>query len=113
LKDDWHEVRENAARSLGQLGDRRAVEPLMTAITDPEFLGRDFTGTRRIFTEQWVVAWALGQLADSRAVIPLVLLLEDREERNRKAAAESLERLTGQRFGTDAAKWKAWLEKRK
>ena len=43
-------------------------------------------------------AWALGLLGDKRAVNALEGILQDNDARVREAAAESLEKLTGQRY---------------
>lgn len=67
LADVDHEVREEAARALGQLHDPRAVEPLIRALEKPD-QGR------------WVreaAATALGQLGDARAVEPLIKAFND------------------------------------
>ena len=50
-----------AAKALGDIGDRRAVEPLIQALKDQEVAD--------------TVAWALGQLGDPRAIGPLADLL--------------------------------------
>jgi HEAT repeat protein len=52
------------AEALGLLGDPRAVEPLIIALTDPEKAVREGA------------AEALGRLGDARALIPLKQLLE-------------------------------------
>ena len=64
-------VREDAIRALGQIGDARAVEFLMTAMTEP--------GMRPLAVE------ALGQIGDRRAVPGLINMLEgvDRLEGSR------------------------------
>jgi hypothetical protein len=51
-----HKVRQSAAEALGQLGDVRAVEPLIAALKDPELEVRK------------AVIKSLGQLGDVRAV---------------------------------------------
>jgi HEAT repeat protein len=65
-------VREDAVRALGQIGDARAVEGLMTAIKDPEL--------RPLAVE------ALGRIGDRRAVPVLIDVLEgvDRPEISRQ-----------------------------
>ena len=73
------EVSEKAAGALGELGDRRAVEPLMAILEDQE---------RESVHEE--VAKALGRLGDSRAVEALVRALKHRYPSVRDAAAESL-----------------------
>ncbi|HEY6262789.1 MAG TPA: HEAT repeat domain-containing protein [Nitrospiraceae bacterium] len=55
-------VREDAVRALGQIGDNRAVEFLMTVMREPGF--------RRLAVE------ALGQIGDRRAVPVLIKVLE-------------------------------------
>ena len=64
-------VREDAVRALGQIGDARAVEFLMTAMKEPEL--------RPLAVE------ALGQIGDRRAVSVLINVLEgvDRPEVSR------------------------------
>ena len=41
----------------------------------------------------------------------LVAALDSTDEKVRARAVQNLERLTGQRFGEDAAAWRAWLER--
>lgn len=53
------DIRRDAARALGQLGDARAVEPLIQA------LGHSSNAMRK------AVVRTLGQLGDDRAVEPL------------------------------------------
>jgi HEAT repeat protein len=71
-------VRFYAADALGQMGDLRAVEPLIYALKDED----------RIVKE--AVARALGELKDLRAVEPLIQTLEDEYSRVRGAAALAL-----------------------
>jgi twitching motility protein PilT len=58
--DDWW-IRITTADSLGRLGDRRAVAPLVEALGDPEV--------------RWAAVEALGRLGDSTALKPLAELL--------------------------------------
>lgn len=74
-------VRAGAARALGELGDSRAVEPLITALKDEN------AHVRRRAT------WALGELGDPRAVEPLRVALKDEDETVRADAATALEKL--------------------
>jgi DNA repair photolyase len=77
LKYDDPNVRYDAAKALGRLGDPRAVEPLISAL-------RDVCKS---------AAEALGKIGDSRAIEPLISVLEDKESYRtfeRKAAAEAL-----------------------
>lgn len=74
-------VRKDSARALGELGDARAVEPLIIALKDKD----EFVVSE--------AAEALGKLGDTRAVLPLTLLLKHRESFVRSAAARSLGKL--------------------
>ena len=70
-----------AAEALGQLGDKRAVDPLIKALSDDHY---------------WVrlsAAMALGQLGDKRAVDPLIMVLSDDYSGVRKAAKAALKKL--------------------
>jgi HEAT repeat protein len=81
-------IREAAAGALGDIGDKRAVEPLIGALSD------DKTWVRRSAVE------ALGEIGDSRAVEPLIKALEDEDPDGRladedvhDAAKEALKKL--------------------
>ena len=67
-----------AARTLGEMADRRAVQPLVA------LLDSYWTSTHRY------AAGALGQIGDLRAIEPLGVALKDREWRVRSSAAEAL-----------------------
>jgi HEAT repeat protein len=71
------------AWTLGKLGDRRAVEPLIAALNEKEKLVRQGA------------AEALGKLGDGRALEPLIAALADEEENVRKRASEALESIGG------------------
>ncbi|MFN3531710.1 MAG: HEAT repeat domain-containing protein [Candidatus Brocadia sp.] len=64
--------------ALGQIGDTRAVEPLIAFLTHKESKVRECT------------AASLGKLRDARAVEPLITVLNDEQERVRWYAADSL-----------------------
>ncbi len=70
--------RNSAALALGDIGDARAVEPLIQALKDKN------AGVRR------VVADALGKIKDERVIEPLIQALEDRDDDVRFRAAEAL-----------------------
>jgi hypothetical protein len=70
-------VRRAAAHALSSLRDRRAVEPLVAALVDPEWHVRDS------------VIVALGELGAPTAVPPLIAALRGGENR----AARALERI--------------------
>ena len=71
-------MREHAAKTLGAIGDERAVEPLITAL-------KDKNGFVII-----AAAGALGEIKDTRAVEPLITALKDKNEFVVRAAAEAL-----------------------
>jgi HEAT repeat protein len=78
LNEENFSIRINAARALGGIGDRRAVEPLA------KILSREVV--REVSDISWqvtflsAVAESLGQIGDSRAVKPLIQALYYNEE---------------------------------
>jgi len=86
LWSDWHDrrlrknriVRQAAAEALGELGDARAVGPLIVALQDGD------VEVRR------AAAWALGEIGDARAVDPLIAALRDEDVEVCRAAARAL-----------------------
>ena len=77
LKDQQSE--ESAAEALGELGDARAVEPLITCL-------HDYDGVLRGYAIR-----ALGKLGDARAVEPLIVCLKDQQWSS--SAAEALSKM--------------------
>lgn len=87
--DSWNakNIRHYAAHALGELGDPRAVEPLIAALGDSDFMVRMFA------------AEALAKIGNRRAVEPLsaalraeplIAALQEEEWDVRKTAAEAL-----------------------
>jgi HEAT repeat protein len=76
-------VSSAAAAGLGELGDKRAVAPLITIVSDP----KSPASTRE------AAAGALGTLGDRRAVQPLIATLTDPNDRLRWYAAMALGKL--------------------
>lgn len=70
--------RGHAARALGRIGDSRAVEPLIAALTDEN------SSVRRH------AASALGHIGDTVAVEPLISALEDADSNVRLSAVTAL-----------------------
>ena len=62
--DGGYPLRRNAARALGKLGDRRAVEPLMRCLEFPDFYVRE------------AAAQALEMLGDRQCILALSKLLD-------------------------------------
>lgn len=82
LKDVNPRVRWIAAAALGEIGDARAVEPLVNAITtDPE---RDV---------RWHAVDSLGKIGDVRAIGPLTQSLKDKDSFVREAARGALKKI--------------------
>jgi HEAT repeat protein len=54
------------------------------------------------------VARALGRLVDKEAAFALIQLLRDENQLVRDAAADGLEQMTGESFGTDPQRWGQW-----
>jgi len=84
LKYNDHYVRGFAADALGEIGDSRAVEPLINALKDP-FSDVQYYATR-----------ALGEIGDKRAVEPLTKALKYKDSGVRMRAAEALEMIAWQ-----------------
>jgi len=80
---DW-DVRKQAVKALGNIGDSRAVEPLIKALGD---------NIERI---RWRAARALGEIGDVRAVEPLAKALGD-SDKVRRYATEALGRISDSR----------------
>jgi HEAT repeat protein len=76
-------VRRQSAQALGEIGDPRAVEPLIDLLSDPDALIRRHA------------VKALGKIEDPRAVTPIARVLSDSEEEwhVKGSAAEALGRM--------------------
>lgn len=83
-------VRTTVALVLGELGDRRAVEPLI------ELLDTGYNGSFWD-NERAMAAYALGCLGDPRAIEPLIAALSDHDWGTRGKAIEALGRLGDRR----------------
>ena len=110
LNDSRRNVRAYAAEGLGRIRDGRAIQPLIEQLADQDYFVR----------EKCVVA--LGELKDKRAVDPLIGTLErDVVKKNTLPVASSLvetvqvalQKITGQDFKLDVAKWRAWSQQQK
>jgi HEAT repeat protein len=92
--DDQAEVKEVVFLALGEIGDLRAVDPLITTLGDKNWEVRSSA------------AKALGKIGDERAIQPLVNLLEDNNENVRWYSVQALEIITGESYGEDIFKWR-------
>jgi len=71
-------IRRHAAICLGEIKDRRAVEPLIAALKDKDELTRVSA------------AWAIGNIGDTRAVGALIMTLRDSNKEIRETSAKAL-----------------------
>lgn len=99
LRDPDSAVRSEAARRLGELKDARAVVPLINAMKD------EHAYVRRRAT------FSLGSLQDIRAMESLIKALDDEDVFVQEYALKSLEKISGQRLGSDPKKWREWWGK--
>lgn len=104
--------KSEAACALGQIGDPRAVTPLIAALRlyDGGFdVGQGFLRSS--------AAVALGRIKDPRAVEPLIEALKQRPDKfDCGAQAEALREITGQKFHIgkqNPEKWRLWWEQNK
>ncbi len=72
---------DTAASALGEMGDTRAVEPLIAALKDSDSFRPDTRSS---------AARALGKICDPRAIEALIGALEDSDKNVRTAAADAL-----------------------
>jgi HEAT repeat protein len=93
-KDDH--FRLLAADVLAEMGDTRAVEPLIEALKyhNPEV--------------RCLAAKVLGRINGVRAIWALISALKDEDKEVRMRAAWALKQMTGEGFGYDHAKWQKW-----
>ena len=122
-----------AVEALGALGDARAVDSLigllntgdeysrrgvvdaLAKIKDPRVVPALITALNDRNDFVWVgAAHDLGEIGDATAVEPLIAALRRPpapNSLNREDVAEALKKITGQDLGTDALKWKEWLDR--
>lgn len=81
LSEEDSAIQGLAIKVLGELGDVRAVDPLIRTLQD-----------KNCMTRYWV-AKSLGQLRDERAVQPLINALQDSEPEVQRMARWALEQL--------------------
>jgi HEAT repeat protein len=96
LKDPKFGDRAKAAASIGYAKDARVLEILLGMARDRDAAVRE--GAAR----------GLGRRKDPKGIGVLVPALKDENKGVREAAASALQKITGQEFGDDAAKWEEW-----
>ncbi|MFX0095802.1 MAG: HEAT repeat domain-containing protein, partial [Candidatus Hodarchaeota archaeon] len=85
LRDKNPRARIAAAKVLGEMGDLRAIGPLLKCLKD------DYYRLRR------AIAWVLGDLKNKKAIKPLIKALTDERPEVKEAAAWSLGKLGSHR----------------
>lgn len=98
-EDKLADVRQIAARALGGLKDKEAVDILMESITE------DVDDSVR---EECAVS--LGKIGDEKAIPALIEALKDEYKDVQLRASYSLKDLTGKFFGRDYEEWSEWYE---
>ena len=131
LKDENWRVRWNAALALREIGDERAIEPLINALRDgysdvrnaafkaleeiePEWHKTEVVGRQvpefinalrdKDSDVRSAAAWVLGKIRDKRSVAPLINALRDWDQRVRSAAFKALEEIEPEWHKTEVAK---------
>ncbi|NQT20930.1 MAG: HEAT repeat domain-containing protein, partial [Planctomycetes bacterium] len=99
-------IHGDAYVALAEMGDTSAVIPLAAMLIDTNSSGSRFDVRHFPFREE--AASALAKLGDPRVIPHLISTLRHEEEPVGKAAQQALEKLTGQNFGRDLAKWQKW-----
>ena len=99
--DDTPRVREVAVRSLGKIGDPKAVSILIDLIND----------------ENWEIrsaaAKSLGEIGDPQATAPLIEALVHESESGQWYIIQALTKITGEKFDNNITEWQTWLQKYK
>ena len=87
LNSSDDDIREEAARNLGELQDPRAVDPLIKALNDSNhYVRRE-------------AAKSLGRIGNDKAIPPLIQALKDDDRSAREGAAEGLADMKGKALG--------------
>ncbi len=121
--------RAAACKALAQLGDKRAVEPLLGVLDDDDERVRvaaalalgSFPGERVVDTLLEKYYWArpvfraalarsLGQLGDPVVIPTLIEALLDEDEAVALASGKALSTLTRRNFGTAYERWREWWQ---
>ncbi|MEW6567649.1 MAG: HEAT repeat domain-containing protein [Chloroflexota bacterium] len=135
LGDEHHWVREAAASALGSIGPeaKDAIQALIEALEDEDSEVRVAAASalveiapgakdalpvliEALQDEDWMVrehaAQTLGRMGlEAREAVPaLIHLLQDETHWVATAAVEALRSISGEDFGTDAARWQEWWE---
>ncbi len=96
LGDPNSMVRWQAVKALAKRTEPRALDLLVAALRSEKGL------LRRVLVD------SLGERGDRRAVPALLEALADQDTEVRRRAVRALEKLSGEGFGPEPAKWTAW-----
>jgi len=96
-------IRQSAARALAGLADGAIILRLQALVED----------TKADAAVRQTATWTLGRCGHRSALIALLDQLSNPDESLRQAAADALAELTGQQFGLDLTRWRAWWACRK
>lgn len=107
LSDDESLVRLEAARGLQRLHHPEAIEPLLTAVREPDPRRPNLPAEPQPEVRA-AAAYALGQYAERRVVLALIAALNDSDLTVANNARQALRTLTGQDLGPDHAAWTDW-----
>jgi hypothetical protein len=128
-KDERPEVRRRAADALGEIGDPRAVDPLLALLREEPDARVRASAARALGRMPDAVigplvtllkdgspelrrtaAEALGSTGDWRAIEPLIGALKGERVTVRSSVRDALRRLTNEDFGLDHQAWLRWWE---
>jgi len=96
-------IRQSAARALAGLADGAIILRLQALVED----------TKADAAVRQTATWTLGRCGHRSALVALLDQLSNPDESLRQAAADALAELTGQQFGLDLTRWRAWWACRK
>jgi hypothetical protein len=130
LRDPAESIRTGAITALALMQEPAAVDVLLATLEDPKFADRAEAAARIGYTKDPRIlemlldmakdqdaavrvgaARGLGRQKDLKGIGVLVSTLKDESKDVRQAALNSLQLITGQKFGEDATKWENWWSK--
>ncbi|MEW6602361.1 MAG: HEAT repeat domain-containing protein [Nitrospirota bacterium] len=85
-----------AITALGEIKDRRAVEPLI----------QHLAGSSQSL--KLAIIWTLKDIRDDRAIGPLIDSLTKKDDDITREASRALKEITNEDFGEDHSKWQEW-----
>jgi len=100
LKNDRNpEVRKSVARAFGEIQDAAILQPLAEALADDDYAVR-------------LHAQASVEKTGIQAVPFLIETLTNEKPYARNRAMWALEKITGEKYGEDASRWKTWRDEK-